>query len=302
MSLTHRIGVAWRLVRPFTLSASVAPVLVGTGMAIPVHPFRGDLFVCFLLASLLIQAATNMLNEYFDYKRGLDSEAMVGIAGTIVRDGVEPRTVLRSAWLSMAVAIALGVYICAETSWWIALVGLACMAVAYLYSGGPKPLSSTPFGELAAAVSMGPVIVLLAYFIQTRHLDAPVVWVSVPVGLFIGAILLGNNIRDMELDRAGGRRTVPIVLGRARATALFAAVFCVAYAMLVTLVACAAITPFALAVLLTAPTAWYVAKRFFEHKEPSKLHPAVKGTATLLFRVSAILFVAQVLPVWIHTV
>ncbi|MBX6354052.1 MAG: 1,4-dihydroxy-2-naphthoate polyprenyltransferase [Thermoflavifilum sp.] len=283
----------WRLLRPFTLTASITPALVGTGLALTEGRLRWDVFITFLVACILIQAATNMFNEYFDYRRGLDDAEMVGIAGTIVRDGIHPATVLRLAWVFMGVAVLLGLYICWHSSWWVALVGVLCMGVAYLYSGGPLPLAYTPFGEIAAAISMGPAIVLLAYFTQTGHLSGSAVAASIPVGLLIGAILLGNNIRDMDKDRAGGRRTVPILLGRQRVRSLYAGVMVVTYVLTIALVVSRLLTPWALLVLLTVPTAYMTAIRFYRYAEPVQLHPAVKGTAVLLFRFGALMFVGM---------
>src|SRR5699024_10675428 len=118
----------------------------------------------------LIQAATNMFNEYFDYKRGLDTAESVGIGGTIVREGVKPSYILYLAWILFGVSLVLGVYICSHINWWISLIGTICMLVAYLYSGGPYPIAYTPFGELASGFFMGFVIILISYFIQTGEI------------------------------------------------------------------------------------------------------------------------------------
>src|SRR5690625_2417042 len=125
------------------------------------------LFLSMLIASILIQAATNMFNEYYDYKLGLDTEESVGIGGTIVRDGVKPKTVLNLALIFFGIALLLGVYICAMTSWWIAVIGAVSMAFGYLYTGGPFPIAYTPFGELTSGFFMGTVIIGISYFIQT---------------------------------------------------------------------------------------------------------------------------------------
>src|SRR5690625_5837618 len=118
-----------------------------------------------LLASILIQAATNMFNEYYDYVRGLDNESSVGIGGTIVRDKVAPKTVLKLALTFFAAAILLGVYICIASSWWIAVIGLICMIFGYLYTGGPFPIAYTSFGELFSGFLIGTVIIVDSYYI-----------------------------------------------------------------------------------------------------------------------------------------
>ncbi|MCL6446348.1 MAG: 1,4-dihydroxy-2-naphthoate polyprenyltransferase [Alicyclobacillus sp.] len=300
MTFRQRFDVGWRLLRPFTLTASIVPVLVGTGMAITLGRFHTDLFISFFFACILIQSATNMFNEYFDYKRGLDTKDMVGIAGTIVRDGVHPRTVFWLGWLFIALSVLLGIYICVHTTWLVALVGVLSMCVGYFYSGGPKPLAYTPFGELAASVAMGPVIVLLAFFIQTGELTWHATAVSVPIGLLIGAILFANNLRDMEQDKVGGRRTIAIVAGRQRARVIFGSVFVVTYLTVMAFVAMQWLTPWALVVLLTIPSAVYVTKLYYQFTEPARLHVAVKGTSQLLFRFGMLMFCAMIASVWVH--
>src|SRR5690625_535350 len=131
------LQVWWRLLRPHTLTASFIPVFIGTMLAYIDGSSHLFLFLAMLIASILIQAATNMFNEYYDYVRGLDNEQSVGIGGTIVRDGIAPRTVLTLAFVFYGIAILLGLYICLVSSWWIALVGLICMLFGYLYTGGP---------------------------------------------------------------------------------------------------------------------------------------------------------------------
>lgn len=282
----------WRMLRPFTLTASLTPTLVGSGLALAAGHWRWGLFIAFLVAALLIQAATNMFNEYFDYARGLDSEKMVGIAGTIVHDRIPARTVLSLAFGFVGAALLLGLYISAATSWWVAVTGAACILVAYTYSGGPRPLSSTPFGELAASVAMGPAIVVLAYYVQTGRVDAVALLASVPIALLIGAILLANNLRDMDLDRPWGRHTLPIVLGRPGGILALALVYGFVYVFTVGLVVWRVLSPWSLVVLVTIPQAVRVVGLFRRHTEPSRLHPAVKGASLLLFAFGGTLFLA----------
>ncbi|WP_374713288.1 1,4-dihydroxy-2-naphthoate polyprenyltransferase [Symbiobacterium terraclitae] len=299
MAARTRLGVWWRMLRPFTLVASVAPVLGGTALAYAEGGFHTGRFCAFLLAAILIQSATNMFNEYFDYVRGLDTREHVGIAGTIVRDGVSPRLVISLAWAFLGTAVALGLYIAATSSWWVFGVGLLCLGVAFLYSGGPLPLSSTPLGELAAGLFMGPVMIVLIYYTQALRVTATAVWVAVPIGLMIGAILLANNIRDIEADRAGGRHTLPIVLGRTAAVGVLAGAFVLAYGVTLGLVAAGRLSPWALLVLLSLPSAVRPVRLFLREREPARLHPAVKGVAQVLARFGALLVLGLLLSVWV---
>ena len=136
-------------------------------IALPYGEIHFPLFFAMLIASLFIQMATNMFNEYYDFKRGLDTEQSVGIGGTIVRNGVKPKTVLNLALLLICYFRFIGIYICMETSWIFAFVGGVSMAIGYFYTGGPYPIAYTPFGELFSGVVMGMLLILIAFYIQT---------------------------------------------------------------------------------------------------------------------------------------
>ena len=230
-ALNERNGfhVWWRLLRPHTLTASFVPVFVGTMIALNTDGINILVFLAMLLASMLIQSATNMFNEYYDYVRGLDSDESVGIGGTIVRDGIHPKTVLRLALIFYGIALLLGIYICMVSSWWIAVAGAVCMLFGYLYTGGPVPISTTPFGELFSGFFMGTVIIGISYYIQTSSINSFVVFISIPVAIFIGCIMLSNNIRDLDGDEKGGRKTLAILLGRENAVRFLGLLFFVAF-------------------------------------------------------------------------
>lgn len=159
----------WQLTRPHTLTAAFAPVFLGTMIALTYGngPLHIPLFLALLIASILIQMATNMFNEYYDFKRGLDTEESIGIGGAIVRNGVKPKTVLNLAFLLYGISVLIGIYICIQTSWLLAVVGIVSMLIGYYYTGGPYPIAYTPFGELVSGVVMGMLLILIAFYIQT---------------------------------------------------------------------------------------------------------------------------------------
>ncbi|MGM0974338.1 MAG: 1,4-dihydroxy-2-naphthoate polyprenyltransferase [Bacillota bacterium] len=271
--------VWWQLTRPHTLTAAFVPVLLGTALAMELTEINFSLFLAMLAASLLIQAATNMFNEYYDFKRGLDTEDSVGIGGAIVREGIKPKTVLNLAFGLYGVAILLGFYICMNTSWWIAAIGLASMAVGYLYTGGPLPIAYTPFGELFAGFFMGMLIILISFYIQAGTVTATSVLVSFPILILVGAILLANNIRDLDGDKEFGRKTLAILLGKKRAINLLAGMFIVSYAWVFILIAMNIITPWLAIVVLSAPKAIKATKGFIGKTLPMQMMPAMKATA-----------------------
>ncbi|MEW9110355.1 MAG: 1,4-dihydroxy-2-naphthoate polyprenyltransferase [Cytobacillus gottheilii] len=271
--------VWWQLTRPHTLTAAFVPVLIGTALAISDTDIHFGLFLAMLLASLLIQAATNMFNEYYDFKRGLDTEESVGIGGAIVRDGIKPKTIMQIALSLYGISMLLGVYICMQTSWWLAAVGLVCMAVGYLYTGGPLPIAYTPFGELFAGFFMGMMIILISFYIQTGTVSLTSVLVSFPILLLVGAILLANNIRDFDGDKAFGRKTLAILIGREGAVKLLAAMFIVSYAWVFILIFTGVSSPWLALVVLSTPKAIKATKGFIGKSIPVTMMPAMVATA-----------------------
>ncbi|MFC5733448.1 1,4-dihydroxy-2-naphthoate polyprenyltransferase [Cytobacillus gottheilii] len=271
--------VWWQLTRPHTLTAAFVPVLIGTALAISDTDIHFGLFLAMLLASLLIQAATNMFNEYYDFKRGLDTEESVGIGGAIVRDGIKPKTIMQIALSLYGISMLLGVYICMQTSWWLAAVGLVCMAVGYLYTGGPLPIAYTPFGELFAGFFMGMMIILISFYIQTGTVSLTSVLVSFPILLLVGAILLANNIRDFDGDKAFGRKTLAILIGREGAVKLLAVMFIVSYAWVFILIFTGVSSPWLALVVLSTPKAIKATKGFIGKSIPVTMMPAMVATA-----------------------
>lgn len=273
--------VWWHLTRPHTLTASFVPVFLGTAIALAVdyETIHFGLFFAMMIASILIQAATNMFNEYYDFKRGLDTEDSVGIGGTIVRHGVAPKTIMIIALSFYAIAMLLGVYICAESSWSLVVVGLICMLIGFLYTGGPYPIAYSPFGELVSGAVMGMGIVLIAFYIQTRTVTLDAVLIAVPSMILVGAIMLSNNIRDIVGDTQGGRKTLAILVGRSKAVSILAAFFIVSFGWIATLVLIGHLTPWALLVFLSIKKPIAAIKLFRAKEQPLEVMPAMKYTA-----------------------
>jgi len=271
--------VWWKLLRPHTLTASFVPVAIGTAMALLSHTINIGLFLSMLLASTLIQAATNIFNEYYDFISGLDHVQSVGIAGTIVRDKVSPKTIIMIAYIFASLAILLGLYISMHTSWWIFFVGIICIMVGYFYSGGPYPIAATPFGELIAGAFMGLFIILISFFIQTGTINLEISLVSGPTSILIGTILMANNIRDLGDDKAHGRKTLAILLGHKKAVSFLAGMLAFAYLWLLGLVFCGILSCWALLVFASVPKALQAVKGFQDKKTADQMMPAMKATA-----------------------
>lgn len=268
----------WQLTRPHTLTASFAPVFLGTMIAIRDTSIDWILFSAMLIASLLIQAATNMFNEYYDFARGLDNEKSIGIGGAIVRNGVKPKTVLGLAFILYGIAGILGIYICMQTTWWLLLVGGIAMIIGYVYTGGPYPIAYTPFGELFSGLFMGFLIVIIAFYIQTATITVDSILLAVPSTLLVAAIMMANNIRDIVGDEASGRKTLAILAGRPAAVNILLSFFVLSYLWIVVLVISGLITPWTLLVFISVLKPVKIIRIFKKHTEPLKVMPAMKDT------------------------
>ncbi|MCR6617109.1 1,4-dihydroxy-2-naphthoate polyprenyltransferase [Bacillus velezensis] len=271
--------ILWQLTRPHTLTASFVPVLLGTVLAMFYVKVDFLLFLAMLFSCLWIQIATNLFNEYYDFKRGLDTENSVGIGGAIVRHGMKPKTILQLALGSYAIALVLGVYICMSSSWWLAAIGLAGMLIGYLYTGGPLPIAYTPFGELFSGICMGSVFVLISFFIQTGRINEQSILISIPIAILVGAINLSNNIRDIEEDKKGGRKTLAILMGHRGAVMILAASFAIAYIWIVGLVIMGYTSPWLFLVFLSVPKPVQAVKGFVKNEMPMNMIIAMKSTA-----------------------
>jgi len=271
--------VWWELIRPHTLTAAFVPVLLGSVLALLEGKMNFLLFAAMMVASILIQAATNLFNEYYDYKRGLDTEKSVGIGGGIVRHGMTPQLIMTLALSMYGISLLLGIYICAASSWWLAAVGSLCMLMGYLYTGGPFPISYTPLGELFSGLFMGFLIILIAFFIQTGYVSSLAIFVAIPSGILVGLINLGNNLRDHDGDKANGRKTIPVVLGPKNAVKFLGIMFAFSYLWLVGLAVSGIVTPWILLAFLSIPKAIQATKGYIGKTEPITMMPAMKATS-----------------------
>lgn len=269
----------WQLTRPHTLTAAFVPVILGSALAIYETSIDASLFIAMMIASLFLQIATNMFNEYYDFKRGNDTAESVGIGGAIVREGIKPRVVLNSALALYGASVLIGIYICMNSSWWLAAVGLAGMAIGYLYTGGPFPIAYTPFGEIISGFVMGMLLILISFFIQTGTVTTTSVLVAIPSLLLVGGIMLSNNIRDLDGDKEFGRKTLAILIGRPKAVKLLAAMFIVSYLWVFILIVMQIVSPWLALVVLSLPKPINAIKGFKGKTIAFEMVPAMKNTA-----------------------
>jgi 1,4-dihydroxy-2-naphthoate polyprenyltransferase len=217
--------------RPRTLPAAVAPVLVGTALAGTLGTFKILTFIATLLGALLIQIGANLSNDYSDARRGADAEDRLGPVRVTAGGLVPPKQVLIATYVAFGLAVLVGVYLVVTAGWQLLLVGAASILAGVLYTGGPRPYGYEGLGEVFVFLFFGVVAVTGTYFAQREELTWESFVLAVPVGLLAVAILMVNNVRDLETDRRAGKKTLAVRLGRARARTGYGIVVYVAFLM-----------------------------------------------------------------------
>jgi 1,4-dihydroxy-2-naphthoate octaprenyltransferase len=216
--------------RPRTLVAAVCPVLVGTAAAAAEGPVVAWRALAALVVALALQIGVNYANDYSDGLRGTDTPGRLGPARLTATGLAAPASVRRAAAAAFAVAAAAGLALAVAVDLRLLLVGVAAIAAAVLYTGGPRPYGYSGLGELAVLVFFGVVATCGSAYVQLERVPGAAVAASLVVGLGAVAILLANNVRDIDGDRLAGKRTLAVRLGRDRARTLFSAVVAAMFA------------------------------------------------------------------------
>ena len=282
--------------RPHSYPASIAPVLFGATYVLGYESKFSILkFILFLLGCLLIQAATNLFNEYYDYKYGLDKVDSEGISGSIVKGNLSPKEVMVGALVLYALAFVLGLILTFMTSIYVLVVGLVCMLAGYFYTGGKYPIAYSPFGEVVSGFFMGTIIIALSFYFQTGYVNADIIIVSLPLFIMIGAILLANNIRDLDNDKESGRRTYAILVGRNNAIKTMAGSFIIVYLLNILFIVTKYVSWWNLLVFVTIPLAIKIIKGFSLNNHKKTMAPYMVLTAKLTIFVGFIMSLANIL-------
>jgi 1,4-dihydroxy-2-naphthoate octaprenyltransferase len=204
-------------------------MMVGGALAFDAGRFSPLSWLDILIVAMLMQVATNALNEYGDYRHAVDTVPSAGFAGIIVSGEVRASEVLYTAAACYTVAFVLGIVLVFERGVGLIFLGTAAILAGVLYSEGPIPISSTPFGEVLVGVIMGPIEVVSANIAASGATSVLAPAYSVPVGLMVTSILLANNLRDVDKDREHGRRTIAVLIGRRRGSLLLLCLIAAAF-------------------------------------------------------------------------
>jgi len=276
--------------RPRTLPAAVAPVLVGTAAAVEAtDDIRVGAFIAALVGSIFIQVGTNLANDYSDARRGADSADRLGPVRVTSSGLVAPRRVLVATWVAFGVAVTAGIYLITVAGIVILIVGVASILAGVLYTGGPRPYGYEGLGELFVFLFFGLVAVNGSYYVQLERLDWLPFGLSLAVGFLVTAILVVNNVRDIETDQRAGKRTLAVRIGRPRTRQLYAALLAAAFvAVPVTLLATGG-PAWGLLALGAAPLARRPLAAVMTRTDGPSLNGALAGTGALLAAFSVLL-------------
>lgn len=264
--------------RPRTLPAAIAPVVVGTGLAINADSLRIGRACLALVVALALQIGVNFANDYSDGIRGTDNKR-VGPVRLVGQGMARPRSVRLAAFIAFGIACLAGLaLVIATQAWWLLLVGLACVSAAWLYTGGPIPYGYHGLGEVFVLIFFGLVPVVGTCYVQSGTITLAAFIASIGVGTLACAVLVTNNLRDLPGDQQAGKNTLAVRIGVQRTRTLY--VVCIITTAITTLIT-AALTSWlvllALVILIIAPI-----RLILSGATGPALIPALKQTGLLV--------------------
>lgn len=257
MSKPQTIRVWLQAFRPFSYTASIIPVTLGAALVIYYShdSIRWRLFPLILLASVLIQAGTNLVSEYFDYKKGVDRPETYGSSRVLVEHLLVPKQVLLTGLFCFLLAASIGLIFVAIHGWPILLLGVIGLLGGFFYTATPMAYKYLGLGDIFVFILMGPLMVIGSFYVLTGKYSPNVLYISLPVGCLVAAILSGNNLRDIMHDAEAGIRTTATVLGFRLARREYTTLVAGAYVTVLVMIALRILPLWSLLTLLTVPAA-----------------------------------------------
>jgi len=264
MVLKEKIQVWILAVRPKTLPAAAAPVIVGAALAASAGYWQGLPALAALCAALLLQIGSNLANDVFDYEKGADSGERLGPLRVTQAGLLTPAEVKRGMWVVFGLAALTGVYLIAHAGWVVLVIGLAAIISAIAYTGGPFPLGYHGLGDLFVFIFFGLVATVGTYYIQTSTTTSTVWWMGTAIGLLILNVLVVNNLRDLDSDRLTGKLTLAVRFGKKGARLEYWLGLGGAYMIPMFLWYQGDLSIGSLSVLLSTPLAWRLARSIYQ--------------------------------------
>ena len=289
----------WGAVRPWSYTAAIVPVLLGAAVAAHEVTLNWLWLALALVGSIAIQGGTNLMNDYYDYKKGTDTPAVKGTGGALLRGDMTPEQIFWAGVIAFAVGSAIGLYFVYATGPFILWLGLCSVAVGYFYTAGPFALAYVGLGELAVFIFMGPVMVLGSYYLQQPVIALPAIWAALPVSFVVAAILHANNLRDIDTDIINHKRTLATMLGRSGARVEFYVLVGGAFVSVLVLIALGLAPWPTLISFAMAPLAWRLMRTAATEEAAEKLHPVLRGSAVLHMRFGMLYVIGWVIALWV---
>lgn len=271
---------AWMMAcRPRTLTATVAPVAAGTGLAHMHGGFALPPALAALVAAVLIQVGTNLANDYYDYQKGGDGEGRLGPVRVTQAGLIEGREVLRGAFLAFALATGAGAWLAVVAGWPVVAIGVAGIASGIAYTGGPWPLGYHGLGDLFVFVFFGLVAVAGTCYVQMLEFRPDSLTAGIALGASSTAILAVNNLRDIQTDARAGKRTLAVRIGRGWTKAQYLLLVASTAAVPPAGMVVHGWSPWVLLPLCALPVVAGPLRLVLTHREPAALNRALAGTA-----------------------
>jgi 1,4-dihydroxy-2-naphthoate octaprenyltransferase len=259
-------------IRAPSLSAAAIPVLLGVAVAARAGFFSLGRMILALAGAMAIQAGTNLINDYYDFRSGADSEQSLGPSMVIQRGLLSADQVWRGGIVAFGIGALIGLVLVYQCGWPILAIGIPSIAAGYFYTASPVSLAYMALGELTVFIFMGPAIVVGSYFVMAMHFSSSAIWASIPLGFLVAGILHANNIRDIESDTRHRKRTLATMLGRAGANYELIVLDAAAYLTTIFAIIEHAIPWIALAVFITIPRALDQIRIMTRESDPKRLN------------------------------
>ncbi len=199
--------------RPQTLAAGFIPVLAGASLAYASNEIHPLATATALFCALAIQIGTNYANDYFDFKKGADTDQRIGFERATASGKIQPEKMFYAAIISMGLAFSAGLYLVWIGGWVIFLIGVFSLIFGFLYTAGPFPLGYNGLGDLFVFIFFGIIAVMGTFYVNTLQWSMEAFWISIPVGALCVNILVVNNLRDIDQDRLSGKKTLGVIFG-----------------------------------------------------------------------------------------
>ncbi|MBI3161755.1 MAG: 1,4-dihydroxy-2-naphthoate polyprenyltransferase [Chloroflexi bacterium] len=286
---------AWGLaIRPRTLPAAAAGVLTGSALAWRDGFFQLDTALVCLLAALLLQIGSNLANDVFDYERGTDTPERLGPTRVTQAGLLSPMQVKIGMAIVFALSVFLGLYLAWLGGWVIVLIGIAGIVSAIAYTGGPFPLGYYGLGDVFVFLFFGLASVAGTYYVQAGSVSPAAWWMTIPPGLIVTAILVVNNLRDLENDRKAGKYTLAVIFGERFVKIEYLFCHLAAYSTL-PILAWAGMIPWgSLLAWISIPIAFRTTRTVFTQKG-RPLNAALAGTGQAAFAFSVLFWMGLIL-------